>query len=115
MVFTMIIILGGIKFTTKESMEIFADCEFGFDVKITYCEKNLFNRNEEPEILHNITEVHLYYETLEADGGDRHAFESNIHSSGCTKWTEHNVKEIEINNSEKKYEHIWNRNTNDKT
>ena len=103
----MIVTLGGIKFTTKESMEIFADNEFGFDVKITYNKKNRFNRNAEPEILHNITEVHLYYETIKDEASDRHAFESDIHSSGCTKWTEHNIKEIEINNSENKFSSIW--------
>lgn len=98
------VVLGGIKFKTKSSMEIFAENEFGFDVKITY-NKNVFG--SEPDLFHNITEVHLYYEALEADGSYSHAFESYIHYSGCTRWTKHNIKEIEISNSEKKFSSIW--------
>jgi len=95
-----VVTLGGIKFTTKSSMEIFAENEFGFDVKITFNE-NIFKRNE-PDLFHNVTEVHLYYDTI--NNRESHAFESGIHCTGCTRWQEHNIKEIEITNSEKKYD-----------
>jgi len=60
---------------------------FGIKVNIKFVENSLY---EKTEILRNITEIHYNYSNGLYDGDNRIAFESDIHSSGCT----YSIKDI---------------------
>ena len=94
----MYININGIGFNTKLPLEIFSNNTFGFDVTIFYYPNDW---NHTRQDYHNITEVHTDY-----DKNGAIALESNIHCTGSTKWTSHNIKLVRITNSKKKYNWI---------
>jgi hypothetical protein len=54
----------------------------GMKVTIKFKKNSIYNGST--SILHNITEIHHNYNTVYASEGERIAFESDIHSTGCT-------------------------------
>ncbi len=79
------------KLNTSIEHEIFSDNEHGFFVDVIYIDnkKQTFN---------NVTEVHYLYDSILDESV---AFESDIHSTGCTR-SINNIKQITINLSNKK-------------
>lgn len=91
-----IIYLGDVLDNDKEH-ELLSDKEHGFDVKLIY-ERNSHYKIKEV-IVHNVTEVHYLYDSF---AGEQVAIESNIHSTGFTRFLKH-IESIEISYSNKQY------------
>ena len=70
----------------KGEIELVSDSEFGLNITILNKERNVGGEIHPSriEVFHNCTELHHKY-----DSGVRTAFESDIHSTGCTKDIKH--------------------------
>lgn len=78
---------------SEKEWELNSDTEFGFNVTVTYKKNSDYieNSSSNTEVCYNCTEVHSRYRSAVSEG-KRIAFESDIHSTGCTRA----IKEIEL-------------------
>lgn len=73
--------------------EIFSGSKFGFNAIVTYKKDSWMSKAEKKELVetyHNLTEIHHLFSSHFED--KQIAFESDIHSTGCTR----KISEIEI-------------------
>jgi hypothetical protein len=94
-----IIYLGEVLDNDKEH-ELLCDKKHGFDVKLIYEIKSHYQEKE--VIAHNVTEVHYLYDSYT---GEQVAIESNIHSTGFTRFLKH-IEMIEISYASKRYNEL---------
>lgn len=91
------------KLDSSKEHVIFSESENGFKVHVTYSKTFYgFKQGVKTETFYNVTEVHHKYPDVIHDEGVKIAFESDVHSTGCTRNIS-DIKEIVIENCDKFY------------
>lgn len=87
----------GNELDAKVEHDLLSDNEYGFKVTVSYNDDSWMSRHHGKkvvQIFNNCTEVHHLW-SLDYMGGASIAFESDIHSSGCTQLI-NDIESVEI-------------------